>query len=317
MQNRLILALLLATSTCPVSVHAQVACEFPAAYFFGASNLDTGNFMNHPHWGAQDWAPLPENGYWKNRWQSGPVWADHFAERLGLPPSVSSQASSEGGNNYAFGAASTSPHPGETPVDPSDPGHALYFSTQIDQALEDADNELDPEAIYVIEIGHNDTIYGRTPAQAPAAGGVVITQMQRLRDAGAEILMVRLLGPGLDPYATPFNQAILSGVETLRGGGATVYVVDHADFIYPYLTVEYLASIGITQFGAGVNCRANAGCQSGATTAAQNDEVYDNAYLFFDTRQHWNHKVHADIAKHALAQIPDCENILIDGFESP
>jgi hypothetical protein len=111
---------------------------------------------------------------------------------------------------------------------------------------------------------------------------------------------------------------VLNGVDTLRSGGATVYVVDHADFIFPFLTVEYLATIGITEFGPGVNCRADAGCQAAATAAAQSDQVYDHAYLFFDgIGPHWNHKVHADMAKHALAQIPDCENILIDGFESP
>jgi len=306
----LFLTLVVLTSPSP----ARAACEFPAVYFFGASNLDTGNFLNHPSWGSVGFAPTPANGYWMGRWQSGPVWADAFAERLGLP----STASSSGGTNYAFGAAGTSPHPGEVPDLPDTGNHALYLSTQIDQALEDESGILDPAAIYVFEIGHNDVpIFGRTAANAPAAGGVVITQMQRLRDAGAAIFMVRLLGAGLEPYATPFNQAVLAGVETLRNNGATVYVVSHVDFASRYLTVEHLATIGITEFGSTNHCRANPACQAAATAAALIDEVHDHQYLFFDgLGPHWNHKVHADMATHALAQIPVCEIPFSNGFEN-
>jgi hypothetical protein len=94
-------------------------------------------------------------------------------------------------------------------------------------------------------------------------------------------------------------------------------VVDHADFIFPFLTVEYLATIGITQFGPS-SCRADATCQAAAMVAAQANQIHDHQFLFFDNvGPHWNHKVQADIAKHALAQIPDCENVHIDGFENP
>lgn len=312
MKYRIVVALMLAVlASSPL---ARGGCEFPAVYFFGASNLDAGNFLNDTYWSTQPFAPIPAKGYWKGRWQSGPVWADAFAERLGL----SAKASSEGGTNYAFGAAGTSPHPGETPAAPGTPGHALYLSTQIDQALSDTSGVLNPAAIYVFEIGHNDVpIFGRTVADAPAGGGVVIAQMQRLRAAGASIFLVRLLGPGLDPYATPFNQAVLSGVDTLRAGGATVYVVDAADFIIPYLTIDHLATIGITHFGVEDNCRADASCQAAATAAAQNGEIHDHPYLFFDSvGPHWNHRVQADIARHAFAQIPACEIVFVDGFES-
>ena len=54
-------------------------------------------------------------------------------------------------------------------------------------------------------------VYGRTEADAPDAGGVVIAQMERLREAGAAIFLVRLLGAGLEPYATPFNNAVRAG----------------------------------------------------------------------------------------------------------
>jgi len=306
----LFLTLVVLTSPTP----ARADCDFPAVYFFGASNLDTGNFLNHPHWSTQPFAPTKASGYWMGRWQSGPVWADAFAGRLGLP----STASSNGGTNYAFGAAGTSPHPGEIPAAEGTPSHALYLSTQIDQALADESGTLDPAAIYVFEIGHNDVpIFGRTAANAPAAGGVVITQMQRLRSAGAVIFMVRLLGAGLEPYATPFNQAVLAGVETLRSNGAVVYVVSHVDFASRYLTVAHLATIGITEFATTNHCRANAACQNAATAAALIDEIHDHQYLFFDgVGPHWNHKVHADMARHALAQIPACEIPFRNGFEN-
>ncbi|MBP8298259.1 MAG: hypothetical protein KAX84_19275 [Burkholderiales bacterium] len=290
---RIILAVLLFAFNIPVS--AQGLPSFTNVYFFGASNLDTGNFLNHPFWKTQSFAPIPANGYYMGRWQSGPVWADEFASALGR----SAIASSNGGTNYAFGAAGTSPHPGETPAAPGSNSHALYFSTQIDQILADKAGVLDSAALYVVAIGDNDPpIFGRTPAQAPTAAGVVITQLERLRTAGARQFLVRTLPPGQDPYATPFNNALLQGVATLRSAGAVVYVVSAAAFVQERLTVAYLAGIGITNFG---NCRANAACQAGAKAAAEAGQVFDHEYLFFDNvGPHFNHAVHKEIAQHAL-----------------
>lgn len=284
----------------PVPAVAQPG--FSAVFFFGASNLDTGNFINHPFWSTQPFAPVPANGYYLGRWQSGPSWADYLAGRLGLE----AEASSNGGTNYAFGAAGTSPHPGEVPAAPGSNAAALYLSTQIDQILADYPGGLDPQALHVLAIGDNDPpIFGRTPADAPNAAGVVITQMLRLRTAGAIHFMVRTLPPGQDPYATPFNQALLAGLADVRSAGGIVYVVDAADFVARYLTVDHLASIGITQFGTGINCRADSTCQSGASTAAQANAIFDNAFLFFDNvGPHFNHAVHRDIANHALLSIP-------------
>lgn len=282
----------------PSSVPAQQLPSFTDVYFFGASNLDTGNFLNHPHWQTQPFAPIPARGYWMGRWQSGPAWAEFFAQALGR----SAIASSNGGTNYAFGAAGTSPHPGETPAAPGTPAHALYFSTQIDQILADEGGILDSGALYVIAIGDNDPpIFGRTPAQAPTAAAVVITQMERLRAAGARNFLVRTLPPGQDPYATPFNAALLQGVNTLRASGAVVFVVDAASFVQQRLTVAYLAGIGITDFG---NCRANPACQAGATAAALAGQVFNHQFLFFDSvGPHFNHAVHLEIARHALLSL--------------
>ena len=279
---------------------------YPEAFFFGASNLDTGNWESHPVWSANANAPRPANGYYRWRWQSGPVWADYFAQSLGL----TAEASANGGGNYAFGAAGTSPHPGEPMADPGTPTHALYLSTQIDEALADHPGGLDGAAIYVFAIGDNDVpIFGRTPAEAPTAAGVVITQMQRLLAAGARRFVVRTLPPGQDPYATPFNNALLQGLPVLRAAGAKVYVVNAAEFVGTYLTVGYLAGIGITQFGPGINCRADAACQAAARTAALAGQIHDHTFLFFDAiGPHFNHRVHREMADHALLQLPLFEN---------
>ncbi len=278
---------------------------YSEVFFFGASNLDTGNWESHPFWSTNVNAPRPANGYYRWRWQSGPVWADYLAQSLDL----TAEASANGGTNYAFGAAGTSPHPGETAAAPGAPAHALYLSTQIDQALSDHPAGLDPVAIYVFAIGDNDVpIFGRTPEEAPTAAGVVISQMQRLLVAGARRFMVRTLPPGQDPYATPFNNALLQGLPALRAAGAKVYVVNAAEFVANYLTVDYLAGIGITQFGPGVNCRNNAACQA-ASAAALADQIHDHPFLFFDgIGPHFNHRVHREIADHALLQLPLFEN---------
>lgn len=283
--------------------------RWSAVYFFGASNLDTGNWQHHPFWSADANAPQPERGYYRWRWQSGPVWADYLAQSLGLD----AEASANGGTNYAFGAAGTSPHPGETPAAPTAPVHALYLSTQIDQILADHPDGLDSAALYVFAIGDNDPpIFGRTPEEAPTAAGVVITQMQRLVSAGARRFLVRTLPPGQDPYATPFNQALRAGLPLLRAHDAKAFVVDAAEFVATYLTVAHLASIGITQFGPGVNCRADPACQAAASAAALADQEHDHPFLFFDgLGPHFNHRVHQDIAMHALVQLPLFEH----GFE--
>lgn len=292
------------------AARSSSAQPYTQAFFFGASNLDSGNWEAHPHWSLQSFAPVPANGYYRWRWQSGPVWAEYLASALG----VSAIASTNGGTNYAFGAAGTSPHPGETPAAPGTPSHALYFSTQIDQVLAAYPAGLDATALYVIAIGDNDVpIFGRTPEQAPTAAAVVVTQMQRLRAAGARNFLVRTLPPGQEPYASPFNQALVEGVVALRSAGARVHVVDAAQFVGQYLTVAHLASIGITQFGQGINCRADAACQSAAQAAASLNQVHDHAFLFFDAvGPHFNHRIHQEIASHALLQLP----IFFDGFES-
>ncbi len=280
--------------------------SYSQAFFFGASNLDSGNWESHPHWSLQPFAPRPESGYYRWRWQSGPVWADYLAQSLGVSP----DASANGGTNYAFGAAGTSPHPGETPAAPGSPAHALYLSTQIDQALAAHPDGLPSDALYVFAIGDNDPpLFGRTPAEAPTAAGVVITQMQRLRAAGAVRFLVRTLPPYQDPYATPFNTALRQGLPALTSTGAKAYIVDAAEFTATYLTVGHLASIGITQYGPGINCRSDAACQSAAIAAAMSGQIHDHPFLNFDgVGPHFNHLVHRDIAGHALLQLPLFEN---------
>ena len=277
---------------------AQMPMRFSDVYFFGDSIVDTGNWLNHPYWSTDANAPTAAKGYWEGRWQSGPSWADYLAQYLGL----TAEASSNGGTNYAFGASGTSPHPSEIPLAPGTPGHALYLSTQIDQILADHGGSLDDRALYVFNIGNNDpVIFGRTPAEAPTAAGVVITQMQRLFDAGARLFMVRTLAPGLDPYATPFNQALLSGVGTIRAQGGSVFEVDALEWRDE--TVPRLADLGITILSG--NCRADAGCLAAAATAAQSGQIYDNAFLNFDAiAPHLNHVLHQTIAQHALRSIP-------------
>lgn len=289
----LLLAAMLASPS-----QAQMYMRFSDVYFFGDSILDTGNWLNHPYWSTDGNAPTADKGYWEGRWQSGPSWADYLAQYLGL----TAEASSNGGTNYGFGASGTSPHPGETPDAPGTPGHALYLSTQIDQILADHGGSLDGRALYVFNIGNNDpVIFGRTPAEAPTAAGVVVTQMQRLFAAGARLFMVRTLAPGLDPYATPFNQALLSGVQAIRNAGGSVYEVDAREWRDE--TVPRLADLGITVLSG--NCRADAECLAGAVAAAQAGQIYDNAFLNFDSiAPHLNHVLHRTIAQHALRSIP-------------
>ena len=73
--------------------------QFSDLYVFGDSLSDVGNLS------AATLGFLPGSDYFDGRYSNGPVYAELLAEKLGLEPL---RRSGEGGNNFAYGGASTS-----------------------------------------------------------------------------------------------------------------------------------------------------------------------------------------------------------------
>jgi phospholipase/lecithinase/hemolysin len=265
-------------------------------YFFGSSTLDTGNFLNATPPNGQQFAPTASKGYYDGRWQEGYAWSDYLAQSLGFDAT----SSSEGGTNYAYGIAWAGPFAGEThsPLE-----NALAFSNQIDAALT---QPLKSDALYVVSIGQNDpnVPYNRTVAEAPQVAGLVIDQLERLQSAGASSFLVQLLGGGPNNlFSSAFNESLLSGLDGLIAGGATVSIVDTFAFTSS-LTAQSLLDLGITDLNVTHNCLGNQACRAAAIASATANTPYlGNQFITFDG-MHLNTKILQQLANYALDQLP-------------
>ncbi len=153
--------------------------QFSNLYVFGDSYCDVGNL----------YAPSPP--YYQHRWSNGPLWVEHIAGFLGVPPLT---PSSIGGTDYAWDGAAVT----EASFTPSIP-------QQVERYLADHGGKADPGALFILEGGTNDIL--QTSFTNPEELGYQIAlglanSEQRLRDAGARhILMTNLLDVGLLPIA--------------------------------------------------------------------------------------------------------------------
>jgi len=288
------------TAACVALPGAQALAQptYSQIFFFGTSEIDTGNWLSNPNLMSNPFAPKKENGYWQGRWQSGPAWSDYFAQALGF----NATASSLGGNNYAFGfgwlgplSDETSPTPGTFPS-----FEELYLGSQVDAALAANPFGLSSDALYVISIGSNDfSFFGRTAGQAEAVANLALAQFQRLVDAGARNFLVQTLG-GVGTEVLIYNQTLLDGLAAISE--IQVSVVDTRKFNQDVvLAPGFLASLGITNSGV---CISDAECQAAAVAKTSIDEPYfGSAYLRFDNI-HRDPKLANALATYAIAQLP-------------
>ncbi|MCO6440174.1 MAG: SGNH/GDSL hydrolase family protein [Nitrococcus mobilis] len=140
---------------------------------FGDSLSDTGNnavLFDRFFGGARTSVPLtppdlvPSPPYQTNRYSNGPVWAEPFADALGL----SAQASRLGGTNYAHGGARVGST--GTTLPPS-------LLSQVDQFLADFGGQAPADSLYVIEGGGDDArdaLAAVAAAGDPGAAGPII-----------------------------------------------------------------------------------------------------------------------------------------------
>jgi phospholipase/lecithinase/hemolysin len=286
-------ALLGALST-PVSAQAG----YTDVYFFGTSELDTGNWLLNASLAGNALAPTAAKGFYNGRWQSGPAWSDYFAWSLGF----SAAPSLSGGKNYAFGVGWLGPLTGESapPAGTLRANEALWFRSQVNAALAAHPQGLPPSALYVVSIGFNDvSFFGRTPDQAGAVAALAVSEVRRLVNAGARSFLVQTLG-GTDAFVTTYNSALLAGLAGIPE--INLSVLDTRTFTQTVLLAPgFLASIGITSFGS---CLSDPVCQSAAIAKTTAGEAYlESQYLTFDG-VHRDPKVSRAFAEYAITRLP-------------
>ncbi|HEY0757780.1 MAG TPA: Ig-like domain repeat protein [Acidisarcina sp.] len=196
---------------CCVSLAAAQGSPFTSIVIFGDSLSDTGNVA---HVTASDFAvryPGPSFNYSDGRFTDGSdtspaakayfgVWHEQLAKAFfGLTPTKNSL---DGGQNYAFGDATT--QDGTTTVSYTPAGLPTVMITidnmgqQVTNYL--ASNTVDPKALYVLWGGGDDLFNDPSQGNLVAAPARIAALVTRLAQAGAVNILVPNLPPlGLTP----------------------------------------------------------------------------------------------------------------------
>jgi phospholipase/lecithinase/hemolysin len=168
------------------------AAPISSVNVFGDSLSDSGAFSIL----APPVCPPPP--YHECRFSNGPVWAELFAEGLGL----AADTAYGGGTNYAIGGQRTD--------------EVLGF--QVPTFLASNGFVADPNALYVIWAGGNDFFQNDPPGTYNPMSSVenVINSILGLSAAGAMDFLIPNL-PIADPWAFVFNDALENALNGLAG----------------------------------------------------------------------------------------------------
>jgi outer membrane lipase/esterase len=179
-----------------VAATASPADAAPTSiYAFGDSLTDTGNIE------ASTFGILPLSPFATGRFSNGPLWIDRVTSAFG----TQATPSLEGGNNFAYGGATTG---GVVP-----PG--VTFQT-LDYLARQGVNGADPDALYIVYAGGNDVRNELGSTLAPEALAAAATENIRqavtnLAQAGAKYIMV----PNLSDLAL-IPESLAGGTETMQ-----------------------------------------------------------------------------------------------------
>ena len=169
------------------------AAPISSVNVFGDSLSDSGSLAILA--GGTFCPPPPYDGC---RLSNGPVWAEVFAEGLGL----SADTAYGGGTNYAIGGQRTD----------------NVLETQIPAFLFNNGFVADSDALYVIWAGGNDFLQNDPPGTFNPTTSVenVISSILGLSAAGAMDFLIPNL-PILDPWAFAFNAELKNALDALVG----------------------------------------------------------------------------------------------------
>ncbi len=149
--------------------------------------------------------------YPNERFSDGAVWAEHFARNFGW----SLSASREGGNNYAFGGATSG-----SGLLPKVPG----VKRQVSSYLEKVQNKVSKDTLVVLWVGGNDFKNGGVGMTSTLEN--IETSITRLARSGARTFLIPNLPPLND---TPIAEKIFDGVVAIASGVASLLSLDDED----------------------------------------------------------------------------------------
>jgi phospholipase/lecithinase/hemolysin len=281
-------AFVLATccSTAPLGLSAAHAANFSAEYVFGDSLSDVGNV----YIGSS--GTEPGSPYVNGEFSNGPVWVQDLAAKLGLPALTPSLA---GGNDYAFGGATTgSSYTNNSAVPNLAQQVGAFFAGHANAPS---------NALYTFSIGANDLFAilegstgGLTPQEAAAAAAqVVASEAGDLEAAGAKDLalfdvpdlgvtpQITALGPTASAAASAlsayFDQQVLLDLAPVEAAGLTVFDINTYALIDE--AVQDPSAFGFSNVTAPCWTGGFTGSATGGSLCSTLPAVQDT-YLFWD-----------------------------------
>ena len=282
----------------PVTAHA-----YSALFVFGDSLSDAGNVYLAT--GGIEPAPPYANGQFSN----GPTWVQDLSQNLGLG---AEQPSLAGGNDYAFGGATTGYAASNNAAVPS-------LQQQIDAFNTVHGNSAPSTALYSVWIGANDLdrilssgpTAGQAVSEAEGAAAVETAAISTLAAEGAKKFIVPLVpNLGLTPDSTAaggvaaaaatglsqiYDATLTTGLEALaRADALSVTIVDTYSLLDAAIADP--AAYGFTD--------ATDSCYQGPYTGGGSVCAEPKNYLFWDGL-HPTAAGHAIIAAQAESDLPE------------
>jgi outer membrane lipase/esterase len=196
------------------------AGPFSSLVVFGDSLSDDGNNfaagLFNPGQVVTGNSYIPTFTYASHVYSNGPVWADDFAAKIGVPLT----ASATGGTDYAYGGATTGPNPSAFP---------FSLLTQTSAYLSATGNVASPDALYVVAGGGNNARavllgaadFATTVASYAADIGTIVDELQA---AGAKHIIVWNtpnvgLAPAVNAAAGSFLASSMNAALAVRLAG--------------------------------------------------------------------------------------------------
>nr|WP_294508876.1 SGNH/GDSL hydrolase family protein [uncultured Rhodopila sp.] len=288
----------------PVTAHA-----YSALYAFGDSLSDAGNVFLETSSPGSPVSPLPAPPYANGQFSNGPTWVQDLSISLGLG---AEQPSLAGGNDYAFGGATTGYAASANQTVPTLQQQVTAFTAAHGTGAPST-------ALYAVWIGANDLsnllVSGETASQmvsdAKGAAAVETAAIVTLAAAGARNFVVPLVPDlGLTPNSTGagaaavaaatalsqvYDATLIAGLNGLvTADGISITIVDTYSLIDS--AVADPAAFGFTN----VTAPCYVGPQTGGGTVCANP----SQYLFWDG-EHPTEVGHALIAAEAEADLPE------------
>ncbi len=202
-----------------VAAPALAAPQPSQIVVFGDSLVDAGNvFLLTGGYAATNTFNNPSRGYFPGRFTNGPDYTDLLSQRLYGQLSTAAIA---GGSNYAFGGATYVAN--ADPVPDLAAQFALYTAGSMIYGL--TGHAIDPNALYIINLGGNDVFAlenpmfpaAAVPGYTTALTTILATTVQALDAAGATRILVTGI-PNLDPTGIAVDALVQAKLDMIEPG---------------------------------------------------------------------------------------------------